>query len=116
MLFKHMMQTHRYSPLLADCYCVVTIPLWVQSRLMSVGDIQKPAFPLLVLVYDGGEIWCWWQVGAIVITGKDKAFAAGADIKEMKDKRFVDAYASRFVFHWNSVSAIRKPIIAAVNG
>ncbi|CAM6051424.1 unnamed protein product [Sphagnum compactum] len=56
------------------------------------------------------------QVGAIVITGKDKAFAAGADIKEMKDKRFVDAYASRFVFHWNSVSAIRKPIIAAVNG
>jgi hypothetical protein len=83
---------------------------------MSVGDIQKPAFPLLVLVYDGGEIWCWWQVGAIVITGKDKAFAAGADIKEMKDKRFVDAYASRFVFHWNSVSAIRKPIIAAVNG
>jgi hypothetical protein len=56
------------------------------------------------------------QVGAIVITGKDKAFAAGADIKEMKDKRFVDAYTSRFVFHWNSVSAIRKPIIAAVNG
>lgn len=56
------------------------------------------------------------QVGAIVLTGKGKAFAAGADIKEMKDKTMVDAYASRFVGHWNAVTAIRKPIIAAVNG
>lgn len=56
------------------------------------------------------------QVGALVITGKGKAFAAGADIKEMKDKTFVDAYASRFIHHWNAITSIRKPIIAAVNG
>lgn len=56
------------------------------------------------------------QVGALVITGKGKAFAAGADIKEMKDKAFVDAYASRFIHHWNAITSIRKPIIAAVNG
>lgn len=67
------------------------------------------------------RVLCWGivtgkQVGAIVITGKGKAFAAGADIREMKDKKFMDAYASRFVYHWNAVSAVRKPIIAAVNG
>ncbi|KAG0623490.1 hypothetical protein M758_3G178300 [Ceratodon purpureus] len=57
------------------------------------------------------------QVGAMVVTGKGEAFSAGVDIKEMRDKtNFVDAYASRFAHHWNAVTAIRKPIIAAMNG
>ena len=57
------------------------------------------------------------QVGAIVVTGKGEAFSAGIDIKEMKDKTsFISAFASRFAHHWNALTAIRKPIIAALNG
>lgn len=55
-------------------------------------------------------------VGAIVITGSEKAFAAGADIKEMKDKEFAAAYKSNFLGHWTKLTTIRKPIIAAVSG
>ncbi|XP_053167631.1 enoyl-CoA hydratase, mitochondrial isoform X1 [Hemicordylus capensis] len=56
------------------------------------------------------------HVGAIVITGSEKAFAAGADIKEMQDKTFQECYGGNFLAHWNRVSTIRKPVIAAVNG
>lgn len=82
------------------------------------------------------------QVGAIVITGSEKAFAgragcvpharlwrqggkryptsipvaAGADIKEMQNKTFQECYSSSFLVNWDKVSIIRKPIIAAVNG
>ncbi|KDN52535.1 putative enoyl-CoA hydratase precursor, mitochondrial [Tilletiaria anomala UBC 951] len=55
-------------------------------------------------------------VGAIVLTGSDKAFAAGADIKEMKDKQYGEAYKNNFLGHWTKISSIRKPIIAAVSG
>ena len=56
-------------------------------------------------------------VGAIVITGNDKAFAAGADIKEMQDKTFVDAYLGDFITRdWERIAACRKPVIAAVAG
>ena len=55
--------------------------------------------------------------GAIVITGSEKAFAAGADIKEMKDLTFAQAYNENFIESWSStIPNIRKPIIAAVNG
>ena len=55
--------------------------------------------------------------GAIVITGSgQKAFAAGADIKEMKDKTFPGTYTKAMLGHWNQLSKINKPIIAAVNG
>ncbi len=56
-------------------------------------------------------------VGAIVITGNEKAFAAGADIKEMKDKTFIDAYLGDFITRdWERIAACRKPVIAAVAG
>jgi enoyl-CoA hydratase len=55
-------------------------------------------------------------VGCIVITGSEKAFAAGADIKEMKDKTFPDTYLDDFITSWDRVGARRKPIIAAVAG
>ena len=56
-------------------------------------------------------------VGAIVITGNDKAFAAGADIKEMRDKTFIDAYLGDFITRdWERIAACRKPVIAAVAG
>jgi len=56
------------------------------------------------------------SVGAVVLTGSEKAFAAGADIKEMKDKEFADVYKSRFLEDWADMTRIRKPIIAAVSG
>ena len=55
-------------------------------------------------------------VGAIVITGSEKAFAAGADIKEMQQLDFVTALTSDFAAGWDDVAACRKPVIAAVSG
>jgi enoyl-CoA hydratase len=55
-------------------------------------------------------------IGAIVITGSDKAFAAGADIKEMKDITFAEAMERDFIAMWDAVSRSRKPKIAAVAG
>jgi len=55
-------------------------------------------------------------VGAIVITGSEKAFAAGADIKEMQNKTMAENYTTGFLEYWEGVSKMRKPLIAAVNG
>ena len=57
------------------------------------------------------------DIGAVVLTGSDKAFAAGADIKEMADKTFMDVYLADFITNgWENVSRFRKPVIAAVAG
>lgn len=56
------------------------------------------------------------NVAAIVVTGCEKAFAAGADIKEMENKKFKDCFTGNFLSHWDSVSRTVKPVIAAVNG
>ena len=56
------------------------------------------------------------SVGCIVITGSDKAFAAGADIKEMQDKTFSELFAGDFFGGWEKVAKIRTPKIAAVAG
>ncbi|XP_014235067.1 probable enoyl-CoA hydratase, mitochondrial [Trichogramma pretiosum] len=56
------------------------------------------------------------SVGAVVITGNEKAFAAGADIKEMAGNSYSDNVKGHFLEHWNGVAAARKPTIAAVNG
>ena len=55
-------------------------------------------------------------IGAIVITGSDKAFAAGADIKEMQSKTYMQAYKEDFIAAWDRVARCRKPTIAAVAG
>jgi enoyl-CoA hydratase len=55
-------------------------------------------------------------IGAMVITGSEKAFAAGADIKEMQAIAFVDAYVQDFFVGWEELTRVRKPIIAAVAG
>jgi len=56
-------------------------------------------------------------IGAIVLTGSDKAFAAGADIKEMSGRSYMDVYLSDFItVGWERVSTCRKPIVAAVAG
>ncbi|MFM0316269.1 enoyl-CoA hydratase-related protein [Paraburkholderia nemoris] len=55
-------------------------------------------------------------IGAIVITGNGRAFAAGADIEEMVDKSFADWHAKDLFAEWDRIATISKPIIAAVGG
>ncbi|SOC13974.1 enoyl-CoA hydratase [Stappia indica] len=56
------------------------------------------------------------KIGCVVLTGSEKAFAAGADIKEMSSLSFVEAYKTDFITSWDQVSRFRKPIVAAVAG
>jgi enoyl-CoA hydratase len=56
------------------------------------------------------------EIGAVVLTGSEKAFAAGADIKEMQSLSFVDAYTGDFIGTWDDIAGFRKPLIAAVSG
>jgi enoyl-CoA hydratase len=56
-------------------------------------------------------------IGAVVVTGSDRAFAAGADIKEMMGKSYMDAYLEDFITSgWERITTCRKPVIAAVAG
>ena len=64
-----------------------------------------------LLAYDADP-----AIAAIVITGSEKAFAAGADIKEMKDRTFPGTYQTDFIAAWETVLRVRKPVIAAVSG
>ena len=62
--------------------------------------------------FDGDE-----KIGCMVLTGSEKAFAAGADIKEMSDKTYADVMAEDFITaNWEAAAKARKPIIAAVAG
>lgn len=57
------------------------------------------------------------DIGAVVITGSEKAFAAGADIGAMKDWSYMDVYGSEYITrNWETLKRIRKPVIAAVAG
>lgn len=56
------------------------------------------------------------DVGAIVLTGSQKAFAAGADIKEMSSQTYDSMYEADWFAHWDNLTRLRTPIIAAVNG
>jgi enoyl-CoA hydratase len=56
------------------------------------------------------------EIGAIVLTGSEKAFAAGADIKEMLDQDYGEAFKNDFLGRWEDIANMRKPVIAAVSG
>ena len=56
------------------------------------------------------------DIGCLVLTGSEQAFAAGADIKEMADKSFIEAFMGDFAAGWDGVARTRKPTIAAVAG
>ncbi|QCB27566.1 enoyl-CoA hydratase [Corynebacterium endometrii] len=55
-------------------------------------------------------------IGCIILTGSEKAFAAGADIKEMQTKTATEMYNSNWFAGWDGLSAVRTPVIGAVNG
>lgn len=56
------------------------------------------------------------KIGCMTLTGSEKAFAAGADIKEMVKKKFADTYLDNFMSVWDELTLARKPLIAAVAG
>ena len=56
------------------------------------------------------------DIGAIVLTGSEKAFAAGADIKEMASKSYVEVYTKNMFKSWTNITKVTKPTIAAVSG
>lgn len=56
------------------------------------------------------------NIGAIVITGNERAFAAGADIKEMLNKTYSESIKTKTTSYFDRVSLVSKPLIAAVNG
>ena len=56
------------------------------------------------------------EIGCIVLTGNEKAFAAGADIKEMEEKTYPWTYTNDMLTWWDQVARVRTPLLAAVNG
>jgi len=84
------------------------------NRPQALNALNKALMIELVQAIDAYEADD--NIGCLLITGSDKAFAAGADIKEMADKSFVDVYLGNFAASWDHATRARKPIVAAVAG
>ena len=88
---------------------VITLNRPKQLNALSPALMAELGRALAALDGDAG-------VGAIVITGSDKAFAAGADITQMKDFSYMHAYLTDYITGWEHFRNVRKPVIAAVAG
>ena len=89
---------------------VITLNRPKQMNALNAQVMQELAKALYAFDADEG-------VGCIVITGSDKAFAAGADIAAMKDYGYMDAYKANYITRdWEHIRNVRKPVIAAVAG
>lgn len=85
------------------------------NRPHALNALSTPLFVDLAQALDSFQ--ADGNIGCIVLTGSPKAFAAGADIKEMKDLSFMDVYFQDYCnTGWTHVTTIRKPVIAAVAG
>ncbi len=82
------------------------------QQLNALNDALMDALGRALLAFDADD-----AIGAIVITGSAKAFAAGADIAAMADWTYMDVYRSDFITrNWETIRRVRKPVIAAVAG
>ncbi|HYG54872.1 MAG TPA: enoyl-CoA hydratase [Burkholderiales bacterium] len=89
---------------------VITLNRPKQLNALNAKLMQELAAALYEFDGDAG-------IGAILITGNEKAFAAGADIAAMKDYGYMDAYMSDYITRdWEHIRRIRKPVVAAVAG
>jgi len=101
------------QPILVDTQGRVgVITLNRPKQLNALNDALMDALGEALLAFDTNP-----DIGAIVITGSDKAFAAGADIAAMADWSYMDVYQSDFITrNWETIRRVRKPVIAAVAG
>ena len=82
------------------------------QQLNALNDALMDALGQALLAFDADD-----SIGAIVITGSAKAFAAGADIAAMADWTYMDVYRSDFITrNWETIRRVRKPVLAAVAG
>ena len=82
------------------------------KQLNALNDALMDALGAALLAFDADA-----TIGAIVITGSDKAFAAGADIAVMADWTYMDVFQGDFITrNWETIRRVRKPVIAAVAG
>jgi enoyl-CoA hydratase len=82
------------------------------QQMNALNDALMDALGAALLAFDANA-----DIGAIVITGNAKAFAAGADIAAMADWSYMDVYQSEFITrNWETIRRVRKPVIAAVAG
>jgi enoyl-CoA hydratase len=88
---------------------VITLNRPKQLNALSPGLMKELGQALAALDADAG-------IGAIVLTGTEKAFAAGADIAAMKDFSHMHAYLNDYITDWEHFRSVRKPVIAAVAG
>jgi enoyl-CoA hydratase len=84
------------------------------NRPQALNALNRALMRDLTAALDASEADA--NIGCMVITGSDKAFAAGADIKEMAEKTFADAFLGDFAAAWDRAATVRKPVIAAVAG
>ena len=91
---------------------VALVTLNRPKALNALNDALMDELGQALLGFDGDD-----GIGAIVITGSEKAFAAGADIGAMKDWSYMDVYRAEYITrNWEALKRVRKPVIAAVNG
>jgi len=82
------------------------------KQLNALNDALMDQLGAALLAFDANA-----EIGAIVITGGAKAFAAGADIEAMADWTYTDVYSSHFISrNWETIRQVRKPVLAAVAG
>lgn len=91
---------------------VGVITLHRPQQLNALNDALMDQLGAALLAFDAED-----DVGAIVLTGSTKAFAAGADIAAMADWSFIDVYRGAFITrNWETIRQVRKPVLAAVAG
>jgi cyclohex-1-ene-1-carboxyl-CoA hydratase len=100
-------------PILVETHGRVSvITLNRPQQMNALDDALMDALGAALLACDANA-----DIGAIVITGNDKAFAAGADIAAMADWSYIDVYQGDFITrNWEAIRRVRKPVIAAVAG
>ena len=88
------------------------ITLHRPKQLNALNDALMDQLGAALLAFDADD-----TIGCIVLTGNDKAFAAGADISAMAQMQFMDVYKSNLITrNWETIRQVRKPVIAAVAG
>ncbi|MCC2098183.1 MAG: enoyl-CoA hydratase/isomerase family protein, partial [Hyphomicrobiales bacterium] len=101
-----------YETILVETRGRVGVITLNRPQALNALNLQVAADVIAALTaYDADD-----GIGAVVIAGSEKAFAAGADIKEMADMDAMTAYLSDAYGQWEALGRIRKPVIAAVSG